>query len=286
MAQSCRVEPEEHSPSGQSRDSPHAAPSLGPDHYHHLNFRKAAHHRSGAFQFSPRCRRGVGQELIQRVWQRRDPREQCGSRLYSHRAAAGTGAGAGPCRRQLSPASLRHVGSGDTGPAAWEPKGDRRRDRLAGFRAGLVRNRPDYFGRWWNLSWPLVRVRVQIRSQSGTAAEILPMRLTSERLWKSILITQNGNPGNPSDRGDRVVCDVVFPFIAAQTEESKGNLALDPIFPDGTGPCGRHFLDFAIALPGSTAAHLRRLSTRLGGGGAACSTHAGAVSFHKNKGGA
>src|SRR5689334_19815218 len=110
------------------------------------------------------------------------------------------------------------------------------------------------------------------------------MRLTSKRLWKSILITQNGNPGNPSDRGDRVVYHVVFPFITAQTQESKGNPALDPVFPGGTGPCGRYFLDFAIALPGSTAAYLRCFSTRLGGGGTACPADARAVALQQNQG--
>src|SRR5215467_9295790 len=110
------------------------------------------------------------------------------------------------------------------------------------------------------------------------------IHLTSKRLWKSILITQHGNPGNPSDRGDHVVYHVVLPFSAAQTQESKGNPALDPVFPGGTGPCGRHFLDFAIALPGSIAAYLRRLSTRLGGSGTTWPADAGTVALQQNQG--
>ena len=56
---------DEHSASGQSRDSLHAAPSLGKDHYHYFNFRKAADCGPGAFKLSARRRCGTGQEPVE-----------------------------------------------------------------------------------------------------------------------------------------------------------------------------------------------------------------------------
>ena len=58
------LEPDEHGASGQGGNSLHAAPSLGPDHYHYLDFRKAAHRRPGAFKFSAGGRRRIGEEPV------------------------------------------------------------------------------------------------------------------------------------------------------------------------------------------------------------------------------
>src|SRR5882724_2766341 len=100
------------------------------------------------------------------------------------------------------------------------------------------------------------------RSQNRTAAAQNRMwsahSLTSDSMWKSILIIHNGDPVYHFPRGCRAVCHLVHGLSAAEAAEGKRNPALDPGIARRTRPRGRHLMDDGVAFSRSSAAYVRR----------------------------